>query len=181
MVSPLPVFSPPEEFERLYVRPKAGRTLIVGSYVTKGKVDRRALYPNVVGIDMREGPGVDRVVDAADPAVLDIGRFDHIECTSVLEHARRPWEVAQNLERLLVLGGTLYLSVPFMWRVHDYPSDYWRFTVNGVGELFPGIAWSQLLYGSDRLSPECNDMGERDKRGYRTFLRTEVLGFGRRA
>lgn len=180
-MSPLPVFSPQQEFERLYVRPKAGRTLIVGSFITKNKVDRRAMHADAVGIDMRDGPGVDHVVDASEPEVLELGRFDHIECTSVLEHAHRPWLVAQNLERLLVPGGTLYLTVPFVWRVHDYPSDYWRFTANGVLEMFPSIEWSKLLYGSDGLREDFDTIGERDARGYRSFLRTEVLGFGRRA
>ena len=34
-----------------------------------------------------------------------------------------------------------YLSVPFAWKFHGYPSDYWRFTREGVLKLFPGIVF----------------------------------------
>ena len=103
-------FSAPDEFERLYVRPKAGRTLIVGSYITKGKPDRRARHADAVGIDMRDGPGVDRVIDAHDPAVFahdpaitaGIGQLDsqdgHLFAT--LAVSRRTGGFAQTGQRI---------------------------------------------------------------------------------
>ena len=35
------------------------------------------------------------------------------------------------------------LSVPFAWKFHGYPSDYWRFTREGVKKLFPRIDWDE--------------------------------------
>ncbi|MEO7178372.1 MAG: methyltransferase domain-containing protein [Allosphingosinicella sp.] len=128
-------------FERSFVRPRAGRTLIVGSRLYEGREDRRGRYPPFpvcVGLDMQPGPGVDLVHDLEERLV---GSFDHVECLSVLEHARRPWLVAANIERLLVPGGTLFVSAPFVHRVHAYPNDYFRFTPAGVESLFPGIVW----------------------------------------
>jgi len=43
--------------------------------------------------------------------------------------------------RLLKPGGKVVLSVPFAWKFHGYPSDYWRFTREGVKKLFPRIDW----------------------------------------
>ena len=57
------LFAAPTEFERLHVRRMDGRTLIVGSYIVRDKKDRRLLYQNAVGLDMRPGPGVDVVHD----------------------------------------------------------------------------------------------------------------------
>lgn len=174
-------FSAPDEFERLYVRPKAGRTLIVGSYITKGKPDRRARHADVLGIDMRDGPGVDMVIDAHDPAVLALGQFDHIECTSVLEHSSRPWVVAENLQRLMVPGGTIFVTTPFVWPVHEYPGDFWRMTTEAFRVLFPAVAWDKLIYGNFQLDVDVRRQKIRGIHGLNFFPRTETLGFGRLA
>jgi hypothetical protein len=96
-----------------------------------------------VGVDVRAGQGVDRVVDLTAPApeverVLP-ERFRTIFCLSVLEHCRDPFQMARNLQRRLSPGGHLYVSVPFAWRIHNYPADYWRFTPDGVKTLFGGL------------------------------------------
>ena len=108
--------------------------------------DLRSLFPGAewVGADLAPGPGVDVVVDLAAPfeAVdrsLGGRRFGTVLCLSVLEHCARPFEVAANLTRLLAPGGRLAVSVPFAWKVHGFPADYWRFTPDGVRLLFPGI------------------------------------------
>jgi hypothetical protein len=103
----------PEAFETQYVRPRAGRTLICGSYVTESKPDRRKRYPDALGVDLRPGPGVDVV---ANLEFEQFGVFDHVECLSVLEHAQRPWRVAENLMGQMRSGSTIHLSVPFIWR-----------------------------------------------------------------
>jgi hypothetical protein len=169
--------SPADEFVAQFVRPLEGRTLIAGSFVADGKADRRRLYKDVLGVDMRKGFGVDRVLDLEEPLPQDIGQFEHIECLSVLEHSRRPWMLAANLERLLMEGGTLHLSVPFVWRFHDYPSDYFRFTAEGVRVLFPGIRWVALAYASNRLRGD-HYLGALDVSGHPFMPRCEVIGFG---
>lgn len=96
---------------------------------------------NYVGVDMFDGPGVDVVVDlAGDFAVIDelLGghRFGTIFCLSVLEHCEKPFAMAENLVRLLAPGGKVCVSVPFAFRLHAYPDDFWRFTPSGVRKLF---------------------------------------------
>lgn len=172
------LFDAPGEFERRHVKPKVGRTLIAGSYVTPGKEDRRALYDDVVGVDMRAGPGVDVV---ANLEVLDLGSFDHIECMSVLEHCRRPWMVAESLERMLKSDGTILVTVPFVWREHNHPSDYFRFTPAAIRSLFPRIEWQALMYGNHKLYSEGKVPTMKDADGLPFFGRTEVYGFGVKA
>lgn len=120
---------------------RKGRTLIVGSHVYEGREDDRARYKQAVGVDMIPGPGVDVVHDMEEPPPSGLGTFAHAECFSVLEHSRRPWLLAANIERLLESGGTLWVTVPWMWRRHGYPSDYFRFTTEGIKAIFPGIHW----------------------------------------
>lgn len=179
MVKPSPAYSAPEEFEKRFVRPNSGRTLIVGSKVYPGRVDRRGRYSEVVGLDMLPGEGVDVVYDLEDNQGLHaLGYFQHCECISVLEHCRRPWLVARHLQELLLPGATIHFSVPFVWKVHAYPNDYYRYTAEGVRLLFDRIRWDPLLYGNTRLTEECRITGSLGPDGIRPFLRTEVFGFG---
>lgn len=164
------------DFERLYVEPKVGRTLIVGSYITANKEDRRSRYRDVVGIDMRPGPGVDVVADLEQ--AQDLGKFDHVECTSVLEHAKRPWLLAANLERLMSKGATLYVTVPFNWRVHSHPDDYFRMSISAVRSVFEKIDWKVMLYATygGLISKAKIPWHEFD--GHRFYARSVTCGFG---
>ncbi len=167
-------------FETAYVRPKKGRTLIVGSYVTEGKDDRRKRYKDVVGVDMRHGPGVDRVLDMEVANENDLGMFDHVECTSMLEHVKHPWLVAVNIERMLNPGGTLFVTVPFNWRVHAYPDDYFRMTLSGIQILFENIEWLALKYSTYNGVIEKSKIPFEIFDGHRFYARSVSCGFGRK-
>ena len=50
----------------------------------------------------------------------------------MIEHIFDYARVIRECRRVLVPGGRLYLSVPFIYPVHDAPNDYHRFTVHGL-------------------------------------------------
>jgi SAM-dependent methyltransferase len=125
---------------------KSGRALVVGSKCYEGKQDRRLLYGRAIGVDLFGGEGVDVVHDLENPLPGSLGRFDHVDCVSVLEHVRRPWLLAANVEVVMKRGATILVSVPFVWRVHAYPSDYWRLTAEALEVLFPNIRWLSKRY-----------------------------------
>jgi hypothetical protein len=149
----------------------------VGSQIYAGKEDRRKRYRQAVGVDMLDGPGVDVVADLEE-GPPEIGLFGHIECMSVLEHSRRPWLLAENLQTMLVSGGTIFVAVPFCWRVHNYPGDYFRFTVQGIKLLFPGIDWKAAAYAHTSLTPCDEKVPVHKVDGFPYYPRTELLAFG---
>jgi hypothetical protein len=100
-----------------------------------------------VGADIESGPGVDVALDFTQPfeevdQQLGGRRFGTIFCLSVMEHCKQPFVMAENLTKLLHPGGKLCLAVPFVYQFHGYPSDYWRFTHEGVKILFPRLVFS---------------------------------------
>jgi hypothetical protein len=171
-----------QRFERDWVKPKEGRTLIVGSRLFSQRDDRRKRYADAIGIDMEDGDGVDIVLDMEEQPPEWLGKFAHIECLSVIEHSRRPWLMAVNLEELLEPDGTIYVSVPFVWRLHQYPVDNWRISPNGLRVLFKGIKWDAIRIASDRkLMPEdVKKVPSIESRDGTYLLRCETLGFGRK-
>lgn len=139
----------------------SGPVLEVGAHDYGSTQDLRRLFPGetYVGIDMRAGPGVDVVLDMTAPfAEVDrqLGgrRFGTIFCLSVLEHCAQPFAMAENMTRLLQRGGKIYVSVPFAWKFHGYPSDYWRFTHEGVKKLFPQLVFDATDGRATRSSGE---------------------------
>ena len=124
--------------------------LEVGSRDYGTTQDFRPLFPGAeyVGVDMEAGPGVDVVLDLAAPfEVLDRTlsgkRFRTVFCLCVLEHCRNPFLMCQNIAGLLEPGGVVYVSVPFAWKFHGYPSDYWRFTPQAIRLLFPDLVFDE--------------------------------------
>ena len=54
--------------------------------------------------------------------------IDTVLMTEVLEHVHRPGDLLREVRRVLKPGGVLFLTVPFLWPMHELPYDYHRFT-----------------------------------------------------
>ena len=119
----------------------------VGSRQVGKTVSFRDEYPNYLGVDIQAGEGVDVV---ADLSKSHIGTFDLVICCSVLEHVQDPWSLANGITKHLKPGGRLYVAVPWTWRFHAYPDDYWRFSWRGIETLFPEILWEKPMYSTTR-------------------------------
>lgn len=63
-------------------------------------------------------------------------KFDFGICMNLLEHVANPFTVAKNIVDSLVPGAYLFVTVPWIWEIHDYPKDYWRICPDGMVELF---------------------------------------------
>ena len=139
-------------FLRKFAPTVAGPILEIGSKDYGSTSSFREFYPDspYVGIDMEDGPGVDHVLDLAEGiGDLPEGHFALAVCCSVLEHVAKPWKMAENITRLMAKGGRLYMSVPWVWRYHAYPDDYFRFSFRGVASLFPGFDWATPYYSTN--------------------------------
>jgi len=66
---------------------------------------------------------------------IDSNYFDAILCIAVLEHVENPEEVVPELYRVLKPGGHLILEVPFLQPEHKVPTDFQRYTKDGLVRL----------------------------------------------
>ena len=87
--------------------------------------------PGYVNVDLFALPGVDVAADA-ECLPFAAGVFQRVECDAVLEHVRRPEMVMLEIERVLAAGGYAHLVTPFCHPFHEYPTDFRRFTPDGL-------------------------------------------------
>lgn len=62
---------------------------------------------------------------------LNDASVDGVLCLEVLEHVDGPGQVLAEIARVLVPGGVVMLSMPFLYPVHDAPHDFQRWTRHG--------------------------------------------------
>jgi SAM-dependent methyltransferase len=73
----------------------------------------------------------DVFADARRLPVMDHS-IDVVLLFEVLEHVYPGSAVLAEIQRVLRHGGTLFLSVPFLYPIHDAPNDFQRFTIHGI-------------------------------------------------
>jgi SAM-dependent methyltransferase len=71
---------------------------------------------------------LDYEFDLNDGIALPDEKFDTLLVTDVLEHISNPRLLWSEMARVLKPMGKLILGVPFLYRVHDAPHDYYRYT-----------------------------------------------------
>lgn len=111
----------------------------IGSYQVEGQsklIDLRSLFvkDSYLGVDVRSGPGVDRVENVEQMTLPDQSAGT-VLALSTLEHVKRFWLGIAEIKRILRPDGILILCTPFYFRIHQHPSDYWRFTTEALDSL----------------------------------------------
>ena len=131
------------EYTELFDGPFLG----VGSKIYGSTQNFRLLFADkseYIGVEVDNGLGVDigpALMDDLEKINVTLSgrRFCTIICLSVLVYCEQPFKMADNLICLLKPRGYMCIGVPFSWKIHGYPSGYWRFTPEGVRKLFPRI------------------------------------------
>lgn len=97
-----------------------------------------------VGIDWSNTPHLlraDVVADLNEGLPVQDAVADTVVSFQVLEHLKEPEVLLSEAWRILKSGGTIIVTVPFQWAVHEAPYDYFRYTRFGLQHMFakPGF------------------------------------------
>ena len=92
------------------------------------------LHPSLINVDIVPGPTI-KVCASVEQLPFPDERFDLVVSQELLEHVRDPFRAMQEMRRVLKPGGVLYCQLPFIIGYHSGPTDFWRFTREGIREL----------------------------------------------
>lgn len=146
-------------------KPDFKSVLEVGSLDVNGHI--RGLFEGkaYVGLDMRDGPNVDVLLDAHKiKSQFEPEQFDMVICFDTLEHDNKFWVTLENMKWVLKKGGWLLLGVPSRTcPLHGHPSDYWRFMEPAMTEMLQ--PFEDIHVELQRDNPDTED---------------EIMGYGRK-
>jgi SAM-dependent methyltransferase len=91
-------------------------------------------HPRIMNLDVCPGENID-IVGTAEDIPCEDDFFDLIISQECLEHVKDPFKATKEIYRVLKKGGKLYVQLPFIIGYHPGPTDFWRFTVEGIEEL----------------------------------------------
>ncbi len=132
------------QYEHLVQLPLSGQVLDLGG-------GRRAKYLKLlpsglkiasVNIDPQIDPT--HLVVPGQPLPFDDGSFDAVICLNTLEHIYDAPAVLADLYRVVRPGGAVHVTVPFMFRIHGHPDDYFRATPSWWQETFRRTGFARM-------------------------------------
>lgn len=157
------------EYEAIEGIALRGRVLDIGggaknSYIHLFQVDRQLVES--VNIDPKIMPTL--VHDLNEPLPFGTAEFDTVISMNTFEHIRNDQVAIRECIRVLKPSGHIYISVPFMYRVHGSPFDFHRHTaqwwseflvecgVDSVSLKIDPLVWDRLatsfsFFGSSRV------------------------------
>ena len=102
--------------------------------------------------------------------------FDGLLCTQVLEHVENLDLLLAECNRVIKVGGSFVVSVPFLYREHEQPYDFRRFTSYGLmlamtRNAFKVSTCLKCLSAIETIATlfsvyVCNNIGNKNKLAY---------------
>lgn len=127
-------------------------TLDVGAQDINGSIRPLLMESDgYIGVDMASGNNVDIIALASQLPFAD-NTFDQVVSTEMLEHDTYPWLSVTEMARVCRVGGRVIITARGYdergcYPLHDYPVDYWRYSIGAIQALFrwAGIATLECI------------------------------------
>jgi SAM-dependent methyltransferase len=127
------------------------KILEIGSRLITGyNIHKRFPDAKYTGFDLYAGENVDVVGDAHKLSAYfeKDEKFDIIFSSAVFEHFAMPWIVAQEIAKMLKIGGLVFVETHFSYSSHERPWHFFQFTDMGLKVLFsPALGFECIEAG----------------------------------
>lgn len=125
-----------------------GRVIDLGCGTAPYKKDIIKVADEYIGVDWKNSlhnqTCVDVLADLTKRLPFDDGYADTVVSFQVMEHLPEPKFFLSECHRILKGGGMLFITVPFMWHVHEAPHDYYRYTRYGLEYMLEKVRFSEI-------------------------------------
>lgn len=116
-----------------------GVVVDLGCGTSPYKEDILKVATEYIGVDWKNSfhnqSNVDVFANLCERLPFDDEYADTVTSFQVMEHLPEPGIFLSEAHRILKRGGTIFITVPFMWHVHEAPYDYFRYTKYGLEYL----------------------------------------------
>lgn len=126
-----------------------GRVLDLGAGMAKYKEIIKKNATDYIACDVKKNENIDMICDVTN-LVFPPESFDTVISTQVFEHVDNPFIVAQEIKKVLKTGGNAIITAPFMFPFHADPKDNFRFSREGLEEIFKSTSFEIIdsgIYG----------------------------------
>ncbi len=139
----------------------AGRVVEIG--VSKNYSPYKTWIPSTeyITIDQRHSFKPHLCADACNLGIL-ADSVDTVIILEVLEHTLFPFDVIQEMHRILKPGGKCILSTRFIFPYHPSPKDYYRFTRDALDTFFQSFSSVSILEHGNRFQSAWQIMVDRE-------------------
>ena len=103
----------------------------IGGYGSTGMWDK---YVKTVVLDKNRNSEI--MADCTDMPQVESNFYNTIISCDTLEHVKNPFKAAGEMYRILKPGGIIIITTVLIWDYHEYPDDYFRFTVDALEIIF---------------------------------------------
>ncbi len=127
-----------------YIRDKV---VDIGAGTAKYKSMILSKASSYTSFDVVPGKNIDVVGDVL-AMPFENESFDTVISTQVLEHVEKPWVMIKEIKRILKLQGICILTAPFLVSYHPDPTDFFRYTKEGITSLFKNEGFEIIEAGT---------------------------------
>lgn len=125
--------------------PKEAIKEVRGKILNLGSGSER-IREDVINLDIHPYRNVD-VVGNVYHLPFSNNEIDAVLCDQLLEHLDNLPNALREINRVLKPGGLVYVAVPFVTGYHASPSDYYRFTEDGLMAIMEQHGFLKLKSG----------------------------------
>lgn len=126
--------------------PRDGRVLDVGA--GSGKYGR--LFGDYTPTDVEKRNEHSIIADANTALPFQDETYDLVMMIEVLEHLHTPRTAISESFRVLKRGGVFAATVPFVWKLHEEPNDFHRYTKYALEKYLREAGFESI-----EIKPEC--------------------------
>ncbi|QNJ27082.1 methyltransferase [Synechococcus sp. SYN20] len=115
------------------------KVLEIGSRCVSSQAHWKNFFPDVqyTGIDIIDGENVDLVADAHKLSdYFEEESFDLVLSFAVFEHLAMPWVVAEEISKVLKVGGHVAIETHFSFSEHELPWHFFQFNSTALECMF---------------------------------------------
>lgn len=128
--------------------PYRGRVIDLGCGTSPYKKVILDVADEYVGVDweysFHDQSNVDVFADLTRRLPFEDNHADTVVAFQVMEHLPEPTFFLAECWRILRPSGRLFITVPFMWHVHEAPHDYFRYTRYGLRYILEKNGFAEI-------------------------------------